>query len=107
MAAVRERVSTLLTGCKCITGCTTKRCSCQKKSKKKSSVGCECTNCSNIDHREEATESEIAEIVIDEEVSNDRRDTDIEDVMDWVFGNDAEQPTQEQVEEYTDSEFFD
>ena len=59
--------------------------SCRKNSKQ-CSVGCECTNCSNFDHRKEelrVAESEIAEIATDEEVSNDRRDRDIKGLGVW------------------------
>ena len=55
-------------------------------------------------------ESELADIVIDEEVSKDGRDEDVEDIMDWVFANEAEaqaeQETQEHSEQAEDSEFF-
>lgn len=82
MAAIRERVSAVLKGCKCATGCTTKRCSCCKN-RKECSVGCECTNCSNINHGEEVAESDITEVAIDEEISIDRsEDRDLEDI--WI-----------------------
>ena len=47
LQAVRERVSLLLRGCKCATGCSTGRCGC-KKSNRQCSEGCQCKNCSNV-----------------------------------------------------------
>lgn len=75
-------------------------------------MGCECTNCSNINRTEaevHVPEGEIADIVIDEEVSKDGGD-EVEDIMDWVFGNEeaeAEQETHEHSELAEDSEFLD
>ncbi len=42
---VRERVTLLLKGCGCKTGCTTNRCSCKKG--EKCGPGYRCRNCSN------------------------------------------------------------
>ena len=49
---VQERVDLLTKGCKCRTGCTTLRCSCQK-SGSTCSVGCECVNCNNLENKKE------------------------------------------------------
>lgn len=40
--------STLTKGCKCITGCSTRRCTCYKNGNI-CSAGCECSNCNNTD----------------------------------------------------------
>ncbi len=100
MAAIRERVNTLLKGCKCATGCMTRRCSCQK-SNKKCSVGCDCTNCCNIDKEGvPITNNDIGAIAIDEEMSTTReRDEGLQDIMDWVFGDEAQDARAEPLEE--------
>ncbi len=99
MAAIRERVNSLLKGCKCVTGCVTRRCSCQKN-QTKWSVGCECTNCCNIDQEgEDTANNEISDIAIDEEVNINRwQDEGVEDIMDWVFGDEADHGEDAQAE---------
>ncbi len=105
--AVRERVSALLKGCKCATGCTTKRCSC-RKNRRECSVGCDCTNCSNTTQlQEEVTESEVTVVAIDEVIRG--VDEEVDDIIDWVFGDplDTEDDSQSESAEYTDSELSD
>ena len=51
-------------------------------------MGCECSNCSNTNRKED--NGEITDIKIDEEITTKREDGDIEDVMDWVFGDEQE-----------------
>ena len=46
MNAVRNCVKQLTTGCKCVTGCDTNRCSC-KKNGQSCSASCQCRNCFN------------------------------------------------------------
>ena len=90
LQAVRERVSLLLRGCKCATGCSTGRCGC-KKSNRQCSEGCQCKNCSNVSGRtEEATD--LAEIAIVEELTTENTDIgeDTEELMEWVFGTELE-----------------
>ena len=72
IAAVKERVCMLTKGCKCKTGCATKRCSCRKNGNQ-CSAGCQCINCVNIMSTNSST--------ID---SEDLQDMD--DLMDYVFG---------------------
>ena len=55
MAAVRERVAGLITGCGCKTGCETRQCGC-KRNDKKCGEGCNCTNCKNTQHRTQTQE---------------------------------------------------
>ena len=45
--AIRKRVSHLLSGCKCITGCSTRCCSCLRK-QAQCGEGCQCQNCNNL-----------------------------------------------------------
>ena len=90
MSAVQERVAMLLRGCKCATGCTTRRCSCLKRGKH-CSVGCECTNCSNGPVWQEIGGSDFTEVTIDEYIETDAGEgTDTEDIMDWVFREEGE-----------------
>ena len=46
MQSIRERVSVLLKGCKCVTGCRKKICKCRKKGMK-CTEGCQCMDCQN------------------------------------------------------------
>ena len=87
--AVRDRVKLLLRGCKCVTGCTTGRCGC-KKMNQHCSEGCECKNCSNITTVE--NETDIADIALEEEYrTSENIDSDTDEIMDWVFGNEPPQ----------------
>ena len=91
MRTVKDRVSALLQGCKCVTGCSTARCGCQKK-KRECSVGCECTNCTNI---VQGTNDEQIDHMHPEMLSNDELDESI----DWVFGREgSDMETEENVE---------
>ena len=47
VVAIRDRVESLLSGCKCITGCRSRRCGCVKKGKQ-CAEGCQCQNCDNL-----------------------------------------------------------
>ena len=90
MQAIRERVSLLLRGCKCITGCSTGRCSC-RRSHRECAEGCLCVNCSNITvvSRNDDSNSELAEIAL-EEVAVDDDENNTEELMDWIFGPEME-----------------
>ena len=80
--AVNDRISTLLKGCKCATGCTTRRCKCRKQGKE-CAVGCDCTNCLNIQHQNPI--NELRDVVVDEELSSDVHG-EVSDIIDWIFG---------------------
>ena len=80
---VNERIDALLKGCKCGTGCTTRRCKCLKQGKK-CSVGCDCTNRGNITYHQN-TANELRDVVVDEELSSDVND-EVNDIVDWIFG---------------------
>ena len=62
------------------------------------SVGCQCINCSNI---EEVTKpeqiEEIAEIALEEETYTIDTDSDMEDIMEKVFGSEGMEA--EQIDE--------
>ena len=78
--AICQRVSVLLHGCKCATGCVSGRCSCKRKGKL-CSEGCQCLNCTNITTVNDI-ETDITELVVEENAV----DSDVDKVMDWVFG---------------------
>ena len=66
ISAVCQRVSSLLRGCKCTTGCNA-LCGCRRK-KMRCSVGCQCIDCSNIEEVVKPRQiKEIAEIALEEE----------------------------------------
>ena len=87
MDAVKERVEGLLKGCGCKTGCQTRQCRCKGKGKA-CGEGCNCTNCTNtILQTPHATDcmGEMEETSI-EEIIEDSVPEDINEIMDWVFG---------------------
>ena len=59
---VRDRVSLLLKGCRCKSGCKTNRCSCRKK-EKSCGPGCRCTNCENSIHPQPEENRDISHIM--------------------------------------------
>ena len=94
MKTVRERVSLLLRGCKCVTGCKNKVCGCKKKDTT-CTEGCQCTNCENqVSPREER--DELAVIALEEEVHSsghmdlEERDEFAEFVFAATFDTDSE-----------------
>ena len=84
LPAVCKCMNLLLKGCKCATGCSTKRCGCRKNGKD-CSVGCGCRNCDNYAQEKERkdTENELATIAIYEYLGNEKR-RDFDDILDWV-----------------------
>ena len=114
---VAERVSNLLKGCKCKTGCRTNRCGCRKNGEK-CSVGCECSNSNNLSSSQSAPGHQVQDEdhyqdqdshdqdhdqgqedqdhdqdhLLDEYLQEvaDEEDESIDDVMDWVFGPEDE-----------------
>ena len=76
--SIRDRILILTKGCKCASGCATKRCGCKKKSQY-CSAGCECTNCTNIHQTVEpklvavSMDNEMKDVCLDEnnELSNE------------------------------------
>ena len=51
---IQTRVTALLKGCRCTTGCATGRCGCKKKDSL-CSEGCECVNCKNMEQSNTAS----------------------------------------------------
>ncbi len=62
VATVDARVVGLLKGCKCKSGCSTKRYGCRNKWKE-CSIGCDCINCTNTQTK---GNEELLDIVVDE-----------------------------------------
>ena len=108
MEAVRDRVHSLPRGCKCATGCTTSHCGCKKRDKT-CSIGCQCLNCSNTDHAnvvsQRETDQEVAQIAVDDDRFLDRED--VEDMTDWVFGQECDEKDLNSELDSSDSELED
>lgn len=103
MAAIRHRVSLLLRGCKCTTGCSTGRCSC-KRNKRHCYEGCQCKNCSNLPCRTEEP-TQLAELALEEEIGcRSDSDDDIEDLIDWIFGSSELMNSDNDTDNDTDSD---
>ena len=95
----KERIEFVLQGCKCKTGCTSKRCKC-KKSEHMCGTGCQCLNCLNTStHQENKDLDEDHQMVVDsqedswesddyvEESDDDLEiDDEVDEIMDFVFG---------------------
>ena len=86
MAAVDARVTGLLKGCKCKTGCSSKRCSCRNKGKEWS-IGCDCINCTNTLTK---GNEDLLDIVEDEYLAEVTEEStgvpnDANDIMDWCL----------------------
>ena len=97
MQTIRDRVNLLLRGCKCVTGCSTGRCSC-RRSKRHCYEGCQCVNCSNtviatIDSNPDLAEIAIEELAVTEEPQYDNT----EELMGWVFGPEVEESDSDSV----------
>ena len=104
LRSLRHRIHNLTSGCKCATGCSTKRCGCRKRGNI-CSAGCECTNCCNVSQQSEVSETDRDEVVhlsIEEERDankcneaddlldficdrEEEEEIDIEDIMNFVF----------------------
>ena len=90
MTKVRERVSALLKGCKCTTGCKSRVCGCRKK-QTLCSEGCQCTNCGNLKsqspHHNQGQCQEDLEITLEEAMNSSgvMDSEDEEEFADFVF----------------------
>ena len=93
LQTVRDRVHVLLKGCKYVTGCETKRCSCKERAVH-CSEGCQCINCRNVpvhvSRNEDIHMSELDEVALEEHIYSQglHHNDDTEELMDWVFGAD-------------------
>ena len=101
MKKVQQTVQYLTKGCKCKTGCTTKRCLCQK-GQTLCGPSCQCTNCRNTVSNE-ITDQQLAEIreqarnedeyldefsdfLLDSDDETVRFDEEVDEIMEQVFG---------------------
>ena len=90
MKKVRERVSVLLRGCKCSTGCKNRICGCKKKGTVRSE-GCECTNCENANYENTTTShdtEDLADVTIEEAVVSNQtmeKEDEDEEFAEFVF----------------------
>lgn len=87
MEAIRNQVLVLTSGCKCKTGCTSEWCSCRKK-QQQCTEGCQCLNCTNITDTDTNDKWELA-------AEEPNEDIDVDELMDWVFGNDTDSESED------------
>lgn len=95
VARAKQKVDYVLNGCKCKTGCHTRRCSCQKNGKN-CGPGCRCIGCGNVasataDSDANSDDDELHNIEI-EDILNEPSDggsTDASDDDFDQFENDA------------------
>ena len=85
MDAVKERVEGLLKGCGCKTGCQTWQCQCNAK-EKGCGQGCNCTNCTNTHLPIPNVTGSMEEMSV-EEIIEDAPPEDLDEIMEWVFGD--------------------
>ena len=85
MQMVRERVSLLLKGCKCITGCKNMICGCRKRGTK-CTEGCQCVNCKNqvtaVEEREDLVYVALEETLL---TGINRNSDEEDDFAEYVF----------------------
>ena len=92
----------VLNGCKCKTGCSTRRCKCNKSSKR-CGPGCRCIGCSNGPTTQAPTRPELHDLEVEDQLNQHSADEgftdeseddldppdiceDVEDIMTSVFG---------------------
>ena len=100
MDAVRERVAGLLKGCACKTGYLTRQCGCQKKGKA-CGEGCDCMNCANTNINQTTTKIDDIDAIIEETLQEDLPH-DIDEIMEWVFGEDVWEEVEDEYDEESD-----
>ena len=100
ISKVNERLRYTLSGCKCKTGCGTKRCKC-KKLGKLCGPGCKCSSCINTSSNPPRKEADDLREIELEELENDQSeeemvedseddlevDEETNDIMQMVFGD--------------------
>lgn len=98
----------MLKGCKCKGGCSTRRCSCQRKDRV-CGPSCQCINCVNTPTQPPTTQAYVSELETldlfdeeqdqEEEYVNDsddddldelRIDSEMEEIMHFVFGDESD-----------------
>lgn len=72
---IRSRVQQLQQGCKCTTGCTTARCSCNKQNKT-CNEGCQCRCCANCRHYKDSTDTSTSQLSV----------VELEEIAETVIG---------------------
>ena len=107
---VKDRLDYVLKGCKCKTGCNTKRCKC-KKCGRTCGPGCQCLNCVNSHHGNDSWDEEVNQLEVEGQVDNETdeeyieesddeelpaimyEDENINQIMASVFGEDTDDVT--------------
>ena len=102
MDEVQERVAGLLKGCGCKTGCQTRQCGCRAKGKA-CGEGCNCLNCTNTGPQAMSQYTSNTEFASLEEIMEESIPEDMDELMGWVFGENADTVT-EQNEETEDDD---
>ena len=88
--AVRDHVDSLLRGYKCSTGCSTRRCGCNRRGKH-CLVGCQCLNCTNTTNTAGENDKEAHILSLEEDVEAGKfTDREGDDILDWVFGQEID-----------------
>lgn len=93
----------VMSGCKCKTGCSTRRCSCQNKGRI-CGPSCQCINCTNNAHTKETDTADLeVEDLLNESGHDDyieeseddleemRMDKELVEIMDSVFGPESDE----------------
>lgn len=103
---VQARLDFAFSGCKCKTGCTTRRCKCLKQ-EKSCGPGCQCLNCQNLPKSQPAhtrllneleAEERLEEMCAGESELVEDSDKDVElevdeeteEIMEYVFGSESD-----------------
>ena len=82
ITAVQRRVEHALKGCKCKTGCATRRCTCMKEGRS-CGPGCQCVHCTNSATCPPVnTELHNLEIEDEKQMSDDSTDTSSDEIED-------------------------
>lgn len=91
MEKVQNTLEYVLNGCKCKTGCNTRRCKC-KKAEKECGPGCQCTGCSNTIAPSPPIDEDLHILEVDDrldresdDTSTEASDSDIDDDIDRIF----------------------
>ena len=74
----KDRVDYILNGCKCKTGCRSKRCKCKKK-ERMCGPGCQCINCVNAHHGGEGWDEGLNQLEVEGQEENKEADEYIEE----------------------------
>lgn len=118
ITSIKENVAYLTKGCRCKTGCSTRRCGCQRNSLL-CGPSCHCVNCQNSTSAVNSTCKEVQEEVQEEileegeddeydmEVVNDIEDDDdqlesIQEFLEEIFGVHLDEEEEEEEEQEED-----